>query len=276
MRLVRYAYDEKEAIGVLEGETISELDVDGDGEIPPIVAAARGSADVETTGVEINTEDVTLRAPIERPGKIICLGLNYRDHAEEGGNEVPEEPLLFSKATSAVNDPNGPVVHPADIEQLDYEAEIAIIIGKAGHRIDATDAFDHVAGYTAFNDVTARDVQYGFSQYFRGKSFDTFAPMGPAMATADDFDPTDREIRALVNGDVRQESSTEQMIFDVPTTVESVSQTMTLYPGDVIATGTPPGVGVHRDPPLLLEPGDEVTIEVQGIGALQNQIVEES
>jgi 2-keto-4-pentenoate hydratase/2-oxohepta-3-ene-1,7-dioic acid hydratase in catechol pathway len=275
MRLARYDHDGRSAIGVLEDGVVREVDVSGkDGDMPPIIRAARTDGANET-GVEHAREDVHLRPPVSRPGKIVCLGLNYAEHADRGGNEIPDEPLLFSKPSSAVVGPEDPIVSPSDVEQLDHESELAIVIGRSGRRIDRGDALSHVAGYTAFNDVSARDVQYRYSQYFRGKGYDTFAPMGPAMTTRDAIDPGELSIRALVNGEVRQDSSTADMIFPVREVIESVSRTMTLNPGDVIATGTPPGVGIHRDPPLLLDEGDEVVVELEGIGSLANEVVRE-
>ncbi|MGM0590114.1 MAG: fumarylacetoacetate hydrolase family protein [Halobacteriota archaeon] len=276
MKLVRYQAQGEAAIGLVDGDTVSEVEFDRQPDAGPDIVQAAQADDLRETGVEHALADVHVDAPVPpRQGKIVCLGLNYAEHAERGGNPIPDEPLLFAKPTSAIIGPTDDVVFPSDAEQLDYEAELAIVIGKAGRRVPREEAVDHIAGYTVFNDVSARDVQYRFSQYFRGKGYDTFAPLGPTMVTPDEVDPTDLSIRALVNDEVRQDSSTADMIFPVDEVVESVTQTMTLYPGDVVATGTPPGVGVHRDPPLLLEEGDEVTIEVEDVGALRNTIVAE-
>lgn len=273
MRLARYDQDGRSAIGVLEDGVVRELVVpESETDMPPIARAALTDG-IDETGIEHAREEVRLKAPVSRPGKIVCLGLNYAEHADRGGNEIPETPLLFSKPSSAVIGPEDPIVFPSDVEQLDHECELAIVIGREGRRIDSEEALSHVAGYTAFNDVSARDVQYRYSQYFRGKGYDTFAPIGPAMTTRDAIDPGELSIRTLVNGDVRQDSSTADMIFPVREIIESVSRTMTLQPGDVIATGTPPGVGIHRDPPLLLKGGDEVIVELEGIGSLTNEIV---
>ncbi|MFP9193320.1 fumarylacetoacetate hydrolase family protein [Natrialbaceae archaeon A-CW1-1] len=228
--------------------------------------------DVEIVGDTVPAMEVELRAPVSRPGKIVCLGLNYADHAEEGGYDVPEEPLLFAKATSAVIGPHDPIVYPRSVKQLDFEAELALVIGETARHVERESAERYLAGYTVFNDVSARDVQYGYSQFFRGKSFDTFAPLGPGLVTPDAVDVSKKNIRTLVNGTVKQSSSTAEMIFDVPRIIESVSHTMTLYPGDIIATGTPPGVGVHREPPELLEPGDEVVVEIEDVGTIRNTV----
>lgn len=272
MRLIRYQHGGDTHVGVVEDDSVQQLDVPDAGDVPPVVAATQ-TTPPDYAGVEHDRSAVDVVAPIARPGKIVCVGLNYREHAIEGGNEIPDSPLLFAKATSAVVGPGDDVVHPSGVEHVDYEAELAVVVGRRGRHVDRADARDHVAGYTAFNDVSARDVQYAFSQYFRGKSFDTFAPMGPAVVTPDAVDPDRLAVRTLVDDEVRQDSSTEDMIFSVPELVESVTETMTLYPGDVIATGTPPGVGIHSDEKRVLEPGETVTVEIEGIGSLSNPVV---
>lgn len=219
--------------------------------------------------------DVRYLAPVPRPGKIVCAGLNYHDHAEEQDEEIPEKPLLFTKSPSAVTNPGAPIVHPAAVEQVDYEVELAIVVGRTASKVDANDAFEYVAGYTVLNDVSARDAQFDDGQFFRGKSFDTFAPMGPSLVAGDGFDPGTVDVELRVNDAVKQSSNTEEFIFDADELVEYVSHVTTLRPGDVISTGTPGGVGIFRDPPELLEPGDEVTAEVEGIGALSNPVVSE-
>lgn len=220
-------------------------------------------------------EEVRPLAPVATPGKIACVGLNYHDHAEEQDKEIPDVPMLFSKSPTAVTDPGAPIVHPADVEQVDYEVELAIVVGRHAKNIDAADAADYVAGYTVFNDVSARDAQFEDGQFFRGKSYDTFAPMGPELVTDDELDPNDLSVALRVNGTTKQSSSTAEFIFDTYEVIEYLSQVMTLRPGDVIATGTPGGVGVFRDPPELLEPGDEVTATVEGVGSLTNPVVSE-
>ncbi len=223
----------------------------------------------------IPLEDVRLLAPVPRPGKFICVGLNYLDHAEETGDEVPEQPLLFGKAPTAVTNPGDPIVHPEDIDQVDYEVELGVVIGHGGSDIDAVDSRDHVAGYTVINDVSGRDAQFSDGQYLRGKSYDTFAPMGPCIVPDHVLDPNALDVACRVNGETKQCSNTEQFIFDVGEVVEYVSGVMTLRPGDVISTGTPGGVGIFRDPPELLEPGDEVEVEIEGIGTLHNPVAAE-
>ena len=212
-------------------------------------------------------------APVPQPGQIVCVGLNYHDHAEEQDEEVPERPLLFAKSPSAVTNPGDPIVHPAGIDEVDYEVELGIVIGRTARNVDAADAREYIAGYTVINDVSARDAQFDDGQFFRGKSYHTFAPMGPALVTGDSVDPNSVDVELRVNGQVRQSSSTEEFIFDVNRVVEYISGVTTLRPGDVISTGTPGGVGIFRDPPDLLEPGDTVEAEVEDIGVLENPVV---
>lgn len=274
MAIVRFSTDSRQAMGLLDDDQIIELEPAATDTIEALRQGLDSGAEL-ATGEKFAVENVHLEAPVEEPGKIICVGLNYADHAEEGGNEIPDAPMLFSKATSAIIGPQDPIVYPHDVSQLDYEAELAVVIGKGGRRIDEADATDHILGYTAFNDVSARDVQYAFSQFFRGKSFDTFGPLGPALVSPDAINLSDVSVQSFVNNDLRQDSSTAQMIFSVPEVIASVSQTMTLRPGDIIATGTPPGVGVHRDPPELLDVGDTVAVDIEGIGSLKNPIIAE-
>ncbi|WP_137290581.1 fumarylacetoacetate hydrolase family protein [Natronorubrum halophilum] len=222
----------------------------------------------------VNPDDVNLLAPVPRPSKIVCAGLNYRDHAEEQDEPIPEEPLLFSKAPTTVTNPNSPIVHPEG-EQVDYEVELAAVIGRTAKNIDEDEVSDHIAGYTVLNDVSGRDAQFSDGQFFRGKSYDTFSPMGPTLVAGDDYDPNTVDVALRVDGDTKQVSNTEQFIFDVPELVSYISQNMTLRPGDVISTGTPGGVGIFRDPVDLLEPGQVCEAEIEGIGTLTNPVVGE-
>jgi 2-keto-4-pentenoate hydratase/2-oxohepta-3-ene-1,7-dioic acid hydratase in catechol pathway len=223
----------------------------------------------------IPADEANLLAPVPRPGKLVCVGLNYHDHAEEQDEEVPERPLLFSKSTASVTNPGDPIVHPAELEKVDYEVELGVVIGRTAKDVDAADARDYVAGYTAINDVSGRDAQFEDGQFFRGKSYDTFAPMGPTLVPDEYVDPGDLDVACRVNGETKQESSTEEFIFGVEAVVEYISGFTTLRPGDVISTGTPGGVGIFRDPPELLEPGDDVEVEIEGIGTLANPVVGE-
>jgi 2-keto-4-pentenoate hydratase/2-oxohepta-3-ene-1,7-dioic acid hydratase in catechol pathway len=213
--------------------------------------------------------------PVPVPPKIICLGLNYRDHAEEARVPLPERPLLFSKPSTTIVGPEDPVVYPRISAQVDYEVELAAVIGKRGKDIPESNAYDHVAGYTVFNDVSARDIQLADKQWFRGKSFDTFAPTGPCIVSRDQVsDPHNLKMSLRVNGETRQRSTTANMIFKIPQLIAYISNVMTLQPGDIIATGTPAGVGFYAKPEKrLLRPGDLMEAEIEGIGLLRNRIV---
>jgi 2-keto-4-pentenoate hydratase/2-oxohepta-3-ene-1,7-dioic acid hydratase in catechol pathway len=211
--------------------------------------------------------------PIEHPGKIVCVGLNYRDHAEEQGTELPSAPLLFAKWANALIGPGEPIVIPSVSKQVDYEAELGVVIGERVRGISEEDALHAVRGYICLNDVSARDLQFSDGQWTRGKSADSFCPVGPQLVLAAGVpDPQALGIRCVLNGDVMQDSTTANMIFTVAEIIAYASETMTLEPGDLIATGTPAGVGVFRDPPVLLKDGDEVTIEIDGLGVLTNPV----
>jgi len=211
--------------------------------------------------------------PIDRPGKIICVGLNYRDHAEEQGVDLPKAPLFFAKYTTSLIGPGDPIVIPSVVEQCDYEAELGVVIGREAHRVDERTALEHVAGYTCVNDVSACDLQFRSSQWLLGKAIDGFLPMGPWLVTSDEIpDPQTLRIRCEVDGETLQDSSTAQMIFGVAELIAFVTRTISLEPGDIIATGTPPGVGMARTPPRWLRDGDEVTVEIERIGALTNAV----
>jgi 2-keto-4-pentenoate hydratase/2-oxohepta-3-ene-1,7-dioic acid hydratase in catechol pathway len=211
--------------------------------------------------------------PIDRPQKIVCIGLNYRDHAEEQGTELPAAPLLFAKWPNTLIGPGDPIVIPPVTKQVDYEAELGVVIGERVYGASAENALAVVAGYLCLNDVSARDLQFSDGQWVRGKSLDTFCPVGPELVPAADVpDPQALAIRALVNGEALQDSTTANMIFSVAEIVAHVSQAITLEPGDLIATGTPAGVGAFRDPQVWLQPGDEVTIEIEGLGVLTNPV----
>jgi acylpyruvate hydrolase len=236
-------------------------------------AACRGEL---ATGVH-PVGDVRLGPPLPRPGKLIMVGMNYRDHCRENDLPVPERPLIFAKYANAVVGPYDRVVRPRATRQLDYEVELAAVVGRFGKNIPVERALEHVAGYTVLNDISARDVQYGEGQWVRGKTFDTFAPMGPCLITADAVgDPQDLDLELRVNGELRQSSNTRHMVFGVAELVSRISQGITLEPGDVISTGTPAGVGMYRRPPTFLQPGDVVRCGIARIGHLENQVVDES
>jgi 2-keto-4-pentenoate hydratase/2-oxohepta-3-ene-1,7-dioic acid hydratase in catechol pathway len=233
-------------------------------------AAASDEARIDHEGTLLETTE--LLAPVPRPGKVVAIGRNYPEHIDEEGADRPAAPLIFAKWPSSV------VGHGAEIRwdpelatQVDYEAELAVVIGRPARRVAEADALDHVLGYTCLNDVSARDIQFGDGQWVRGKSLDTFCPIGPALVTADEIpDPQRLAITCRVGGTIVQDASTAQMFFGVAAIVAYCSESFSLEPGDVIATGTPGGVGIFRDPPTLLGDGDEVVVEIEGIGRLVN------
>ncbi|MDD3991083.1 MAG: fumarylacetoacetate hydrolase family protein [Desulfobacterales bacterium] len=213
-------------------------------------------------------------APVPRPGKIVCLGKNYAEHAREGGFERPARPLLFCKTANTVNGPYDPIVLPVSSGQVDWEVELAVVIGRTGKRISAADADDFIAGYTVMNDVSGRQAQFADSQWFRGKSFDGFAPMGPCILTADAIgDVGCLRLTTTVDGVMMQDGNTGDMLFDIPFIIADISRDMTLAPGDIISTGTPAGVGIFRNPPVVLQPGNVVECAIEKIGRLINPVV---
>jgi len=219
--------------------------------------------------------DVRIGCPVCSPSKIICLGKNYSEHAKEGGFSNPERPLLFCKTPNTLNGPYDPIVLPKGSVQVDWEVELAVIIGKKGKRINKKDAFPHIAGFTILNDVSGRDAQFSDSQWFRGKSFDGFAPVGPCIVTPDEIeDVQNLRLTTTVSGNVMQDGNTKDMIFDIPTIIEYISEDITLLPGDILSTGTPSGVGIFRDPPVVLKPGDVVECKIEGIGSIKNEVIE--
>jgi 2-keto-4-pentenoate hydratase/2-oxohepta-3-ene-1,7-dioic acid hydratase in catechol pathway len=248
-------------------------------------AAACGTAVRAPSGASVALADVRLEAPIPLPRRNIwCVGRNYHAHAKElrdsvfkNNNANPEAwPIVFTKVPECVVGPDVPVRLPGAVStQIDYEAELAVVIGRGGRNISRADAMGHVFGYTIVNDVTARDVQMRHQQWDMGKSFDTFCPMGPWIVTADELDGTDTRVRCWVNDEPRQDGRTTDLIFDIATLIETCSRGITLYPGDLIATGTPAGVGMGLTPPRYLQHGDVVRIEIDGIGTLQNRFVQE-
>jgi 2-keto-4-pentenoate hydratase/2-oxohepta-3-ene-1,7-dioic acid hydratase in catechol pathway len=219
----------------------------------------------------------TLLAPLPRPPKIVCVGLNYADHAREAGLELPKVPTIFAKVPTAAIGPGAEILLPKASAQPDYEAELAFVVGRGGRYIPASRWREHVFGYTNFNDVSARDYQMATSQWIMGKTFDTFAPMGPWIVTTDEIaDPHSLDVKLTLNGEIMQSSNTRHLIFGVPALLEFLSSVFTLEFGDVVSTGTPAGVGFARHPPRYLRPGDEVVVEVQGLGQLRNPVRAES
>ena len=223
--------------------------------------------------VLIGRSGARLLAPVPRPGKLIAIGLNYRDHAAESNMPIPERPVVFSKFTTSVIAPNESIVLPPASGQVDYEAELAVVIGRRAKNVPRDRALDYVLGYTIINDVSARDLQFADGQWQRGKSCDTFAPMGEAIVTTDEVpDPHKLSIKLRLNGKTMQDSNTDQLIFGVPELIAFLSATITLEPGDVIATGTPSGVGFARKPPVFLKHGDVVEVEVERLGVLRSPV----
>lgn len=276
MRLIRFGEKGKEKPGLLKENRIVDLravfpDIPDIGEEFFKDGWLEKVAQVTDSGHEM---DVRIGSPVNQPSKIICLGKNYLEHAREGGFDNPEKPLIFCKAPNAVNGPFDPVIMPKSSGQVDWEVELAIVIGKEGKRIKNKDAFDYIAGFTIMNDVSAREAQFADSQWFRGKSFDTFAPLGPVIVTCDELeDVNNLSLCAIVDGVIMQDGNTRDMIFDIPSIIENISEDITLIPGDIISTGTPSGVGIFRDPPIVLKPGNVVECRIEKIGSIINQVV---
>jgi 2-keto-4-pentenoate hydratase/2-oxohepta-3-ene-1,7-dioic acid hydratase in catechol pathway len=220
-------------------------------------------------------DTVKLLAPVPRPGKILCSGINYRGHLEENpGAKMPAEPFFFSKLPTAVIGPGEPIVHPKLTQQLDYEVEFAVVIGKRMKHTPPKQVMERVAGYTILHDVSARDVQFKDNQITLGKNFDTFCPLGPCIVTKDELpDPANVRLRSFVNGELLQDGTTADWVFPLPELLGRLSDVMTLEPGDVVSTGTPAGVGVFRKPQVFLKPGDVVRLEIDGVGLLENPVV---
>ena len=229
---------------------------------------------LRAAGAVLERASVRLTSPVPRPGKVICIGLNYRDHAAESGLPIPSVPLVFSKFPSCVIGSGEDVVLPPGSEQSDYEAELGVVIGRRARRVPRERALEHVLGYVNVNDVSARDFQFADGQWQRGKSADTFCPVGEYVATREEIPrPEELRIRLRLNGETMQDSTTRQLVFGIAELVSYLSGFTTLEPGDLIATGTPPGVGFARKPPVYLRPGDRMEVEVEGLGVLSNRVV---
>lgn len=286
MRLASWSWGGREHVGTIsaDGREAAPLAVRdaSAGVLPLIQALDRGEPLPQPSGTRLPIEVITLRAPLPRPLRsLFCVGRNYRAHAKELAGTVFREsmpasdpwPIVFGKLGECVIGPRDAVrlPSPSTTVQVDYESELAVVIGRGGRDIARSRAMDHVFGYTVVNDVTARDVQMRHQQWDLGKSFDDFCPMGPWIVTADQVDGRATRVRGWVNGELRQDGLTKDMIFDIPTLIETCSRGITLYPGDVIATGTPAGVGMGLDPPRWLKSGDVVRIEIDGIGVIENR-----
>jgi len=283
LKLATYQYNGKRNVGVVDmhDQTVAPLDLPEDQALQGI-AGLIGIDTQPAKGAPIPLANVRLEAPLPRPARnIFCVGKNYFDHAHEFSKSgfdssaakcaVPTDPIIFSKVPDCVIGPEGEILIDPDVsEAIDYEAELAVIIGKGGRGITKDNAMEHVWGYTIVNDITARDLQGRYSQWHIGKSQDTFCPMGPWAVTRDELNIADTSIRCTVNGELRQDSNTGLLIFDIPTIIATISAGVTLMPGDVIATGTPVGVGIGFQPPKYLQPGDVVEVAIDGLGTLRN------
>ena len=284
MRLVTFTHQRQRRLGARSGDSIIDLSA-ADPSIPSTMkefleagdnAISRAQAAIDSGTHAISATDVTIHAPIDNPEKIICIGLNYADHAAESSMPIPEEPIVFSKYASSIIGPDENIVAPSASSQVDYEVELVVVIGKGGRNISEEDALDHVAGYMVGHDVSARDYQLEKpgAQWMMGKTFDTFAPIGPDLVTTDDVpDPHNLGIRCILNGETVQDSNTSQLIFGVPKLIAYLAHVFTLTPGDLIFTGTPHGVGMGREPQLWLKHGDHVICEIDGLGRLENPVI---
>ena len=289
MRIATYRHQNRRAVGRLtrDGQSLEAFELSPEeerrGALALVERLAAGTA-LPVTGPAIPHAQVTLEAPLPRPRRnLFCVGKHYYEHAHEfaksgfdssaASGAVPDAPIIFSKVPECVTGPSTPIlIDPRASEAVDYEAELAVVIGKGGRGISREDALSHVFGYTIVNDVTARDLQGRHKQWLIGKSQDSFCPMGPWLVSADEIDLADTSVRCWVNGELRQDANTKALIFDVPTLIETLSKGLTLLPGDIIATGTPAGVGIGFNPPKYLRAGDVVRIEIAGIGVLENPV----
>jgi len=271
LKLVTFSTGEREPkVGYIEGDEVRSL---GGARLLDYIEHGR-DAERQPGGEAVALDEVSLHAPIARPGKIVAIGLNYEDHAAETGAEIPDKPVVFAKYPNTIIGNGEAIRIPPIAEQIDYEAELAVVVGRRARNVPESEALEYVFGYTNSNDVSARDLQFSEGgQWTRSKSIDTFLPLGPYVATRDEVpDPQNLYIRAILNGEVVQDGTTSTMIFSVAEIVSFLSQGMTLEPGDIIITGTPPGVGMARDPQLWMKPGDEVSIEIEGLGTLTNPV----
>jgi 2-keto-4-pentenoate hydratase/2-oxohepta-3-ene-1,7-dioic acid hydratase in catechol pathway len=281
MKLYTFEVNGQQRIGAEQNGRLVDVQSVASDMLSLVKAGPEGLAAVqrvlEQASESIPFEQVRLLAPIPRPGKILCSGLNYRSHVEENpGAKLPDEPFFFAKMPSVVIGPGQPMVHPKRTRQMDYEVEFAVVIGRSMRNVPEVQVMEHLFGYTILHDVSARDVQFKDSQITLGKNFDTFAPMGPCIVTADEIaDPARLRLRSWLNGQLMQDRTNEDWLFPLPRLLASLTEVMTLEPGDVVSTGTPAGVGVFRQPPIFLQPGDVVVLEIEGIGRLENPVVAE-
>jgi 2-keto-4-pentenoate hydratase/2-oxohepta-3-ene-1,7-dioic acid hydratase in catechol pathway len=286
MKLVTFMTENDTRLGVVRDDRVVDLASASNGRLPSdmLTFLQQGETAMQlarevgkSATASLPLSEVRLLAPVPNPPKVVAMGLNYMDHCREQNIEPPKEPIIFAKFPSAVVGPGAAIRwDPALTQQVDYEAELAVVMGRTARRVSAAEALDYVAGYTICNDVSARNLQFGDGQWVRGKSLDTFCPLGPWLVTRDEIpDPHDLAIRCIVNDDVLQDSTTAEVIFRVDRLIEFISRAFSLLPGDVIATGTPDGVGVFRSPQIFLKYGDVVTVEIEGLGQLTNPCIEE-
>jgi len=283
MKLATFTHAGATRIGVVDGDEIVDLSVAAPDLPREMIAFFEAGSDAMEAaraavgdGARIALADVKLEAPIARPPKFLAVGLNYADHVAESGMDTPEHPTIFNKQSTCVTGPTDPVHVPKASHVLDYEGELGIVIGRRGRHVSRDDAADYIAGYVVVDDVTVRDWQFRTPTWTMGKSFDTHGPIGPWIVTTDEIrDPHQLDLRTFVNGELRQESNTKQLIFDCFFLVEHFSTAFTLEPGDIIATGTPGGVGILNKPPQILKAGDVVRVEIEGIGEIENPIIDE-
>ncbi len=268
MKLAQYLDDDTIRIGLIEGDHLLPVDFEGN-----MIDFIKNKRTLNPSGIPILIDRMNMAPPVTGPSKIIALGLNYKDHAEEGNANLPEAPLVFAKFPSSLIGPGETITwDPAVTQKVDYEAELAVVIGKTVKCCTEKEALENIFGYTCANDVSARDLQFGDTQWVRGKSLDTFCPLGPWITTADEIqDPHAMKIECRLNGEPMQSSHTGLLIFGIPTLVSFLSRHFTLFPGDIILTGTPSGVGAFRDPPVFMKDGDEVIVEIEGLGSLINR-----
>jgi 2-keto-4-pentenoate hydratase/2-oxohepta-3-ene-1,7-dioic acid hydratase in catechol pathway len=282
MKLIVFTKDGATRLGVVEGDSVADASAAGFADVAAVAAGGAAALDkvaaAAAQGAKHALGDVTPALPVARPSKFVCVGLNYALHAREGGHEIPTYPSFFLRFPASLVAAEAPVIRPKCSEQLDYECELAIVIGKGGRHIAEKDALGHVFGYTMFNDVSVRDFQRKTSQWTPGKNFDGTGPLGPVVVTADELPPgaSGLRITTRVNGNTMQDSNTEDMIFSTQRTIALLSEFTTLEPGDVIATGTPSGVAHARKTPAWMKAGDIVEVEIDGIGVLRNPIVDEA
>lgn len=286
MKLVTFSENDQEFVGAVIDNRVANLNhLLDDPSLTMIDLIERGQSNIKKIeerlsdsgeAFSVNLDEVVLKAPLPNPGKVVCVGLNYMDHCREQNVEPPKAPLIFSKWSSCVVGHGEDVILPMESKQVDYEAELGVIIGKEGKNIAEDNVFDHIFGYVIVNDISARDVQFADGQWARGKSYDTFAPCGPYLVTADEVnDPQSIAVQCTVNDTVLQDSNTNEMIFTIKEIIAYLSKGFTFEPGDLLSTGTPNGVGVFREPQVFLEDGDEVIVEIEGLGTLKNRCVRE-